>query len=90
MIITSQPFKVGDWVILKNEYIEITNKRYPPTIRYARRVISVEQTFYLNHISDIRISNTRRPLYTHSKYYRLATDLEIKKEKLKTIFKNVK
>jgi hypothetical protein len=67
------PFEMGDWIIYKNEYIELLKKQ---------DIIGENQAMQLN--SRLRLR------YVEHRYarYRLATENEIKKIKIKNIFIN--
>jgi hypothetical protein len=67
------PFKMGDWVTYKDEYIELLKMQ---DVYKAIRKPSVQITnkLFLSYV---------KPRYAR---YRLATENEIKKAKIKTIF----
>ena len=65
------PFKIGDWVISTDKYIEIRKAQEERIMNYA---VQIKDQADLNYV-----------VYSIERY-RLATDGEIKKEKIKNSF----
>jgi hypothetical protein len=77
------PFcKKNDWIILKEEFVKDAYKIYPFTIRCPGKVKSID-SFGTN---DVVISINGGQSLINSDYFRFATDMEIKKEKIRKMF----
>jgi hypothetical protein len=76
MEFTNLEFKVGDWIILKNEHI--WNDAYPIEILKFDKNHSEEYYMY--------VSNRGIGSFVAPNYFRFATESEIKIEKIKRTF----
>jgi hypothetical protein len=71
-------FKVGDWIIKKEEY-RINSKE-------KTNVIKIIKILEYRRRSLIYLSNKTKSYYISLEMYRLATEKEIKEQKIKKIF----
>jgi hypothetical protein len=83
-IITNPFCKKNDWIILKEEFIKDAHRIYPFTIHCPGKVKFIDG-FGMN---DVVISTNEGQSLINSKYFRFATDVEIKKEKIRKMFTN--
>jgi hypothetical protein len=78
-----KPFcKKEDWIILKEEFIKDANRIYPFTIHCPGKVKSIDG-FGMN---DVVFSTNEGQSLINSSFFRFATDMEIKKEKIRKMF----
>ena len=79
----ANPFcKKNDWIILKEEFIKDAHKICPFAIRCPGKVKFID-SFGTN---DVVISTNEGQSLINSHYFRFATEMEIKKEKIRKIF----
>ena len=81
-------FKVGDWVIVRENYLDeqIINKAEKILIEYSfpQEILQIDKlkngktVYHLNRIGYIT---------ENIKFFRLATEMEIKKQQIKNMFK---
>lgn len=80
--------KIGDWVILKESYIDGVKKGYGKNVvefdrryKYAQKIVKIKRVGY--PVYGLSPSGNT---FINTALYRLATDKEIKTAKLKGIF----
>ena len=71
-------FKIGDWIILKDQYIK--------NVRKAKKIVDIEEGED-DSIIVIFIDERELRRRNYSEPFRLATESEIKKEQLRNIFR---
>jgi hypothetical protein len=74
----SSDFKTGDWIILKDEYTWRSD--------YAIEILKVDEKEQLNTYNTY-VSSRGLKNYVNPNFYRLATEFEIKKEKIRRTFR---
>ena len=76
-------FKVGDWIIFQYKKLNKGNTYPREVVMYEQRKMGINEVrdcIYVKDGSDVRCIQ-------YNSHYRLATESEIKKEKIRSIFK---